>query len=425
MLARARGLKPSSGTTSTSTRRSASRSSLNRPRGNKPAPSGSWTSRSRSTVKQMPEASTSAARVASDGSRKSRLLASLDGSESSISPSFSVSPSPTLHPCPGSRPLGGDACPRNPRRDDRRPGHPRGLPDARIERFDQLGPVNLRLFHWGLWGSNPRPRDYEAEIPRLLSCRRVTFSQVRAGAVCHGNSSSATACRRVCEQFVSKAPANLSVKHPVRREQAGLLSRCGEALVVLRWAAIMARHRVARTGRWRHLASAATARREAWAPTRGQVSVRLEPDRQSRQGSFTAPRISRPAGVGRVDQRQGAAAVVVVAWIRTDWLTADNQVRQPDLTGPGSSATTLLSPGRRGDAARIAVGPPGSPAPSHCRTRELCCRQAQPHARKQHPIRHVDLHEGSGGGRRSRRHPAEPHPEQRRASAAGSPRGTR
>jgi len=36
---------------------------------------------------------------------------------------------------------------------------------------------------WGGWGSNPRPRDYEAGKPGLLSCRLVTFLQVRAGAV--------------------------------------------------------------------------------------------------------------------------------------------------------------------------------------------------------------------------------------------------
>jgi hypothetical protein len=65
---------------------------------------------------------------------------------------------------------------------------------------------------WGGWGSNPRPRDYEAGKPGLLSCRPVTFLQFRAGAVWHAMSSRATACRRVCEQFVSKPPACFSVK---------------------------------------------------------------------------------------------------------------------------------------------------------------------------------------------------------------------
>ena len=73
-------------------------------------------------------------------------------------------------------------------------------------------PVSASQAMWGGWGSNPRPRDYEAGKPGLLSCRLVTFLQVRAGAVCHVISSDVTACRRVCEQFVSKAWACFSVR---------------------------------------------------------------------------------------------------------------------------------------------------------------------------------------------------------------------
>jgi hypothetical protein len=65
---------------------------------------------------------------------------------------------------------------------------------------------------WGGWGSNPRPRDYEAERPLSLLCRRVSFMQVRTGAGCHVVTAGATACRRSCEHFVSTDSACFSVK---------------------------------------------------------------------------------------------------------------------------------------------------------------------------------------------------------------------